>query len=337
MTQPVDIKAFLLKAIPKHPKDVVAITLEHFQVSRMTVTRHLSALIEQGKVFKSGGTKNTTYYLTTERNRCHTYKLTKNLKEDIVWEKDLAPLFRALPNHINTLLQYGFTEVFNNAIDHSQGTKITVELTWVKDTIQLKISDNGIGVFQRISNIFHFQDMRECLLHLTKGKLTTDPINHSGEGIFFTSRAFDSFILVANGISFFRNNLLHDWSVSSMPTSKGTQVLLTLSSHSKTNLITVFNQYTSEEDLAFTKTELLVDLSQLKNEYLISRSQAKRILMNIEPFTCVTLDFSKVKTVGQGFVDEIFRVYKLKNPNVTIQYINANDDVQFMIKRGLKY
>lgn len=333
--QPIDIKEFLLKTLPKHPHDVVQITMKHFQITRMTVTRHLSALIKQGKVFKTGNTRNTSYFLTSVRDRKYTYNMTKSLKEHIVWQNDIAPLFHALPDNINAILQYGFTELFNNAIDHSQASKITVELFWEKDDINLVIQDNGIGVFQRISNIFHFQDMRECLLHLTKGKLTTDPINHSGEGIFFTSRAFDTFTLIANGLCFYRNNLLQDWSASSVPMNKGTEIKLCLSTHSKTNLADLFHQYTSTDDLAFTKTELLVDLSQLKDEHLISRSQAKRVLMNIEPFTIVTLDFSKVKTVGQGFVDEVFRVYKLKHPSVSIQYINANADIIFMIKRGL--
>ena len=32
------------------------------------------------------------------------------------------------------------------------------------------------------------------MLELSKGKLTTDSANHSGEGIFFTSRMFDVFL-----------------------------------------------------------------------------------------------------------------------------------------------
>ena len=39
-------------------------------------------------------------------------------------------------------------------------------------------------------------------------------------------------------------------------------------------------------------------------------------------------------TIGQAFADEIFRVYKNKNPDIQIIPINANADVEFMIKRS---
>ena len=43
--------------------------------------------------------------------------------------------------------------------------------------------------------------MAEAALELSKGKLTTDPKNHSGQGIFFSSRAFDSFGLYSGGLT----------------------------------------------------------------------------------------------------------------------------------------
>ena len=49
----------------------------------------------------------------------------------------------------------------------------------------------------------------------------------------------------------------------------------------------------------------------------------------------VVLDFRDISTVGQGFVDEIFRVFKTKYSGTKIEYKNANDNVQFMIERGL--
>lgn len=60
----------------------------------------------------------------------------------------------------------------------------------------------------------------------------------------------------------------------------------------------IFNDDTEQEDYAFVATDLLVDLSQLEGERLISRSQAKRLLSRLEPFTRIMLDFSKVKAIG---------------------------------------
>ena len=81
--------------------------------------------------------------------------------------------------------------------------------------------------------------------------------------------------------------------------------------------------------------EIIVELSKLGEECYITGSQAKRILQGLEKFTHVTLAFSRINMVGQGFVDEVFRVYQHRHPNIRIVYIHANNDVEFMLKRGI--
>lgn len=87
--------------------------------------------------------------------------------------------------------------------------------------------------------------------------------------------------------------------------------------------------------MAFDRTEIVVELSRFGEEAYISRSQAKRILRNLDAFNVITLDFQGVRIAGQGFSDEIFRVYQNEYPDKQIKYINANDDVIFMIKRAV--
>ena len=65
----------------------------------------------------------------------------------------------------------------------------------------------------------------------------------------------------------------------------------------------------------------------------ISRSQARRILVGLEKFESIILDFTRVPTVGQAFADEIFRVFKNKYPKKKIIAINTNEAVKFMINR----
>ena len=79
---------------------------------------------------------------------------------------------------------------------------------------------------------------------------------------------------------------------------------------------------------------LLVQMANQHGERLISRSQAKRVAKNLEKFSRVTLDFQGVNAIGQGFVDELFRVWQQKHPNTTLAYINANGTVKFMIQRS---
>lgn len=56
----------------------------------------------------------------------------------------------------------------------------------------------------------------------------------------------------------------------------------------------------------------------------------------MEKFKIIILDFEAVEMVGQGFCDEIFRVWKKKNPQVEIVPINMGSNVEFMVKRALR-
>ena len=93
----------------------------------------------------------------------------------------------------------------------------------------------------------------------------------------------------------------------------------------------IFDEYTSD-DFVFNKTKITVHLAK---DYLghdfVSRSLAKRILMNVEKFKIIVLDFENIDNIGQGFADEVFRVFKNKNPDITIVPVNMNEEIEFMI------
>ena len=98
----------------------------------------------------------------------------------------------------------------------------------------------------------------------------------------------------------------------------------------------IFDEYTSD-DFVFNKTKIIVHLAK---DYLghdfVSRSLAKRILMNVEKFKIIVLDFENIDNIGQGFADEVFRVFKNKNPDITIVPVNMNEEIEFMINRAMK-
>ena len=98
----------------------------------------------------------------------------------------------------------------------------------------------------------------------------------------------------------------------------------------------IFDEYTSD-DFVFNKTKITVHLAK---DYLghdfVSRSLAKRILMNVEKFKIIVLDFENIDNIGQGFADEVFRVFKNKNPDITIVPVNINEEIEFMINRAMK-
>ena len=103
------------------------------------------------------------------------------LQEDLPWARDFAPFF-ALPADVARIAQHAFTELLNNAIDHSGGTQVTVSMRQTALHLQLLVSDDGCGVFQRIASAFDINEPTLAMLELSKGKLTSQPDRHTGRG-----------------------------------------------------------------------------------------------------------------------------------------------------------
>lgn len=330
-----EIQAYILAHVAKHPTDIAAKVSKRFSVTRMTVTRQLQALIAQQKIVKSGKTFDARYYLSDAKNKAIQIPIDDNFDEFKVFVKYLDKELSVLPKNQYHLCEYCCTELINNAKDHSRGSRLSIQTKWERAGLIIRIADNGIGVFKNLQELLHLPDLQEGLLVLSKGKITTDPKNHTGEGIFFSSRLVDRFVIEANGICYTKDNVEDDWMYQQCANHKGTTITLFIDRRCVRVMADVFSEYTDPDAYRFDKTEILVELSKYGNERYISRSQAKRILTDLEKFSRIVLDFRGVETVGQGFVDEIFRVFQEKNPAIQISYRHANDNVLFMIKRGL--
>ena len=338
-SRPEKIKEFLLANIPDHPKDIVPLTARQFKVTHTTVHRHLNKLLMQGEVIKTGKTRGASYYLNSSLRKELTFPIKPGLEEHQVWMDFFHDAFSILPENVYSICNYAFGEMFNNAIDHSQGKTIAVTSKIIGDLVEIRIFDDGIGIFKKVKDALGLENERASILELTKGKFTTDPDNHTGEGIFFTSRAVDMFVIASSDLGFIKDNLEDDWFIETPDKPvKGTGIALQIHLNSNKRLEEIFRQYSTldEEGIQkFDKTHIVVELSKLDQDRYVSRSQAKRILIGLEKFNHIVLGFRNIKTVGQGFVDEVFRIFQKKYPVTKIEYTNANEDVRFMIERGL--
>ena len=54
----------------------------------------------------------------------HYWEIEPGLAEDIVWSRDVRDILGDMPDNVLDIWSYGFTEMFNNAIDHSDGSFI---------------------------------------------------------------------------------------------------------------------------------------------------------------------------------------------------------------------
>ncbi|GAG64820.1 unnamed protein product, partial [marine sediment metagenome] len=231
------------------------------------------------------------------------------------------------------ICEYGFTEIFNNVIDHSVGSNAFAGYTHLPNKIKMFVSDDGVGIFNKITRELKLADNREAILELSKGKLTTDPQNHTGEGIFFTTRMFDKFSILSGDL-YFSHGLFDDWLIEDKKDkTKGTYVRMEIATKSSRTVQDIFDKYSGEEyDYGFRRTHVPLLLAKYGEGKLVSRSQAKRVLARFDRFDEVLLDFTGVDFVGQAFIDEIFRVYSNKNPKTKILWIRTNSRIDSMIK-----
>ena len=115
--------------------------------------------------------------------------------------------------------------------------------------------------------------------------------------------------------------------------NRGTRVIFTIARKSDRHLNKIFEKYQSRPgSYSFDKTEIHIRLFTMGTVY-VSRSQARRILVGLEKFKRIILDFDRVPNVGQAFADEIFRVFQNRHPKISIESINMNETVRFMIAR----
>ncbi len=158
-------------------------------------------------------------------------------------------------------------------------------------------------------------------IELLKGKTTTIPETHAGEGIFFTSRAGDTFSLKSHRIQIEWKRASADVFISQPRFSTGAVVHFSIQRNARQKLEDIFGEFAPREyDFQFQKTRVLVKL--LQKDY-VSRSEARRLLANLEKFREIVLDSRDVRSVGQGFADEVFRVFANRNPGVVIQSEHA--------------
>ncbi|MDR0315731.1 MAG: DUF4325 domain-containing protein [Treponema sp.] len=223
-------------------------------------------------------------------------------------------------------------EIFNNAIEHSKGKKIHVVINENRIFTAISIADDGIGIFKNIKTKFRLADEKDALLELAKGKQTTDSARHSGQGIFFTSKVFDDFMIISNRITFNPNPQKDNKPITERQ-KYSTYVYMRLTNNSNKKLKDIFDKFSTEIPGSFDKT--IVPVYMANSSDLVSRSQARRILRGLELFNEVILDFMNIEYIGQAFADEIFRVYKNMYPNIVITAQNANTEVQYMINRAI--
>jgi hypothetical protein len=294
--------------------------------------RLLSRLVADGVLVRSGAGRAVSYRDAGGLPFVRRYPRAV-IAEDRVWAEvsSACHAVGTLAKSARSILQYAFTEMLNNAIEHSGAREIEVRLDNAPDGLAFAIADDGVGVLANLRKMLRLESDLVALQELSKGKLTTLPAGHTGEGIFFTSKAARVFELSSGGLRWTVDNVVGDTAVGSSPIRRGTLVRVEVAHKPRRTLARLFAEYT--QDFAFTKTRVVVKLFTLGTHF-ISRSEARRVLGNLEKFRSVVLDFTGVEEIGQGFADEVFRVWQASHPDIKLQAVSMSAPVAFLVRRA---
>ena len=315
-------------------------TAENFAVSETTVRRYIRDCMDKGLI-QTDEDSPTGFRLKTDMAQ---WQLENDgtLEEDTLYWKYIHPYLESCPENVRDIWCYAFTEIMNNAIEHSGGGKISFMIR--KDCLYTEISivDNGVGIFR---NIRKYADEKlgiklnaeQAAQELYKGKLTTDPKAHSGEGIFFVSKMLSEFAVWSentvytygcdDGDRFAQSHLT---SYYTKMKEIGTMAVMKLENESRRISKDVFDEFAPLEK-GFVRTLIpMREMCPLGEP--VARSQARRILRRLEQFQEIIFDFQGINFMGQGFADEVFRVFQNRYPDIDMKAVNANADVQGMIR-----
>ena len=327
------IKQYILKLIDAKDKDFARKTVEYFGVSKSTVYNYVKKMCEEN-ILRKTDTGTPPYEIVTRIYKFQ-YNNDGSLGEDKIFRTDIQPLLRGYEKNVFSAWQYSFTEMMNNAIEHSQASRIMVEVFINPLETKILIADNGIGIFKNIQAFIKSEKhdeltLDECASLLFAGKFTTAESCHSGEGIFFTSHLMDEFFILSDHIFFSRDNF-NDSTVKMSGSIQSTIVSMSLNNQTKKTTKEVFDRFSDMEE-GFIRTHIpIAHMFAYGNP--ISRSEARRLGGVVSDFKEITLDFSGVEEVGQAFCHELFVVWQRNHPDVILNVVNACDDISFMIQR----
>ncbi|HZE92278.1 MAG TPA: DUF4325 domain-containing protein [Rhizobacter sp.] len=325
------LSLWITAAATQHPHDLAAHVARRTHASHASVGKALKRLVELNWLTQDGSPRQPHFRPGMLRQVVQRYALA-GLQEDIPWARDFAPFF-VLPAHVHRMMQHAFCELLNNAIDHSEGTQVTVSLRQTPSHVQLLVSDDGRGLFDKISQEFMLDDPALAMLELSKGKLTSQPQRHCGRGLFFTSKLADVFDLHANEVAFqHREWDPRGWLPGRPLKSRGSSIYAAIALDTTRSLASVMNAYSEDgSGLGFDRTSIALGLVHSPKAGLESRAQARRVAARLDQFKRVEVNFDGVDEIGHSFADELFRVLAAQHAGVELVPINMSPAVRAMV------
>ena len=121
-----EIREYILGVVEKNPKSAVTLAMQRFNISRQAVHQHINHLIKQGVLVRI---RSGYYELSPLEEWSSTINISENIYEDVLWRKEIAARIGDLPDNAMEVWYYGFTEMYNNVVDHSGSATALISIS----------------------------------------------------------------------------------------------------------------------------------------------------------------------------------------------------------------
>ena len=148
------IRRQILRDVKHHPKDIANHISSIFSITPQATNNHLKKLENSNWLASEGRGKGKQYFFGDKREYKSLFELSPDFTEDKVWRDHFSFIFEGLNENVVDICYYGFTEMINNVIDHSEGRTVYISVERNIESIIICAIDDGEGIFRRIKRLF---------------------------------------------------------------------------------------------------------------------------------------------------------------------------------------
>jgi len=327
------IRQFIVANVTESPRTISRMVCDAYGLSRQAANRHLDSLVDAGSLEETGRTRGKQYKLLVQQHFDKKFRVTPLLDDEVIWTDYVAPLLAHVSDNVIAICQYGLGELVQNALVHADPERLHVSVNVTGASVDISVVDDACGSFRSLADVLTSADLSAAALDLSKGGLTSKPQSHTGKGLFYVARMFDSFTIQSENITLSLRERDQLRTIVTQPFSiRGTSVQMSIAANTVTSPGDVLDTYTT--DSGGLRTFIAASLLG-HGIALMTRRQGRELLHRVEHFEEAIIDFAGVDTVGPAFADEVFRVFRAEHPAVSLITLNASSSVRKQIRSAL--
>ena len=204
------IREFILDRVADGPKSVARQVAQAYGISRQAANRHLDALVEAGVLEEEGATRSREYRLRRMSLLNRELRVTPVLNADRLWDDHIAPVLADDRAAVRDLCRGAFGELIRNVVAHAQAQWITVSFSATARHLDISVSDDGRGIFNRLAQRVGLGDVHETA-ELMSRHANARSTEFPAARLMLLARNFESFVILSSGVSLAFDSMQDAW------------------------------------------------------------------------------------------------------------------------------